>query len=289
MAGPQPDPYVADALAEIEAWRNPPQTIARRLAAVAGKPFEFAGAAVMRTPGVGWVIEKTVSGLVDLLNDGMSRTVRVEAILREYRDDGHPQVDSLEAIGGLHLRDVDRTIGYLGAKYKAAAAVEGGAAGAAGLPGIPPDLVALMGLNLRAIGEYATYCGFDIRLQQERLFALHVLGFASSSTEAGKRAALMQLAKIAADIAKRRTWRQLEQHAFVAMIRKIAEAIGVRLTKAKLAQVVPVAGAAVGAGFNAYYTARVCEAAYFLYRERFILGQGGFEPPPGDLFWHRTE
>ncbi len=234
----------------------------------------------MKTPGVGWVVEKTVSGLVDLLNDGMSRTVRVEAILREYRDDGHPGVDSLEAVAGLHLRDVDRTIGYLGAKYKAAAAAEGGVTGAAGLPGIPVDLVGLLGLNLRAIGEYATYCGFDIRLQQERLFALHVLGFASSTTDAGKRAALMQLSRIAADVAKRRTWKQLEQHTFVGMIRRIAEAVGVRLTKAKLAQVLPVAGAAVGAGFNAHYTARVCEAAYFLYRERFIQQRSGLELPP---------
>ena len=34
-------------------------------------------------------------------------------------------------------------------------------------------------------------------------------------------------------------------------------------------------GAVVGAGFNAYYTAGVCEAAYYLYRERFLARKYG--------------
>lgn len=36
-------------------------------------------------------------------------------------------------------------------------------------------------------------------------------------------------------------------------------------------------GAAVGGGFNAYYTARVCDAAYYLYRERFLAEKYGPE------------
>ena len=50
-----------------------------------------------------------------------------------------------------------------------------------------------------------------------------------------------------------------------------------RLTKAKLAQGVPIMGAVVGGGFNAYYTARVCDAAYHLYRERFLAEKYGAE------------
>jgi hypothetical protein len=43
----------------------------------------------------------------------------------------------------------------------------------------------------------------------------------------------------------------------------------------KLAQFIPLAGAAVGGGFNAYYTDKVCDAAYHLYRERFLAGKYG--------------
>ena len=47
--------------------------------------------------------------------------------------------------------------------------------------------------------------------------------------------------------------------------------MGTRLAKAKLAQLVPAAGAIVGGGFNALYTKRVCDAAYCLYLERRLL------------------
>ena len=66
-------------------------------------------------------------------------------------------------------------------------------------------------------------------------------------------------------------------------------AVGVRLTKAKLAQVVPAVGAVVGSGFHACYTARVCDAAYCLYRERFLAEKYGDDvievtvDPPSDV------
>lgn len=122
------------------------------------------------------------------------------------------------------------------------------------MPGIPPDLVALISLNLRAIGEYATYYGFNVHSQEERLFAMNVLGFASSPTDASKDLAMAQLVRIAQDVAKKRTWKELEKHAFARVIQQIAKALGVRLTKAKLAQIIPAAGAVVGGGFNAYFT-----------------------------------
>ena len=164
----------------------------------------------------------------------------------------------------------DKVIGWLDTKYKGVALVEGAATGAAGLPGIPADIVALITLNLRAIGEYGTYCGFDTTSQHERLFAMNVLGLASSPSDASKTIAMAQLVRIAQDVGKKKTWKDLESYTFVKIIQNIAKVIGVRLTKAKLAQVVPVTGAIVGGGFNSYYTSKVCEAAFYLYRERFL-------------------
>ena len=47
------------------------------------------------------------------------------------------------------------------------------------------------------------------------------------------------------------------------------------MTKDKLGQFVPYGGAIVGGGFNAYFTNKVCDAAYFLYRERFLATKYG--------------
>lgn len=208
---------------------------------------------------------------------------------QEYRSNGC-EVNSPRDIFQLDLEQVDRTIGWLSARYKGIALVEGAATGAAGLLGIPPDVVALVTLNLRAIGEYATYCGYDVSKQEERLFAMHVLGLASSPNDAAKGVAMAQLVKIAKQVAQKKPWKELNKHTFVQLIQLISGALGRRLTKAKLQQTIPVAGAVVGGGFNAYYTAKVCDAAYYLYRERFLANKYSDEgmveatvPPPDTL------
>jgi hypothetical protein len=64
--------------------------------------------------------------------------------------------------------------------------LQGVGTGALGLPGIPADIVGLLTLNLRALSEYATYYRFDVSLPTERLFALKILGLASSSDAVSK-------------------------------------------------------------------------------------------------------
>ena len=88
---------------------------------------------------------------------------------------------------------------------------------------------------------------------------------------------MAQLVKLSRDVAKKATWKQLEQSVFVKIIQEIAKSLGINLTKAKLAQTIPAAGAVVGGGFNAYFTSKVCDAAYFLYRERFLALKYGIE------------
>ena len=266
--------YERNAIAGIHAWKNPELGWFDHAMKAINWPFDKAGDAVFATPGVGDVLRKSIEGLTSVLNDAAHWSVRPDAIYGKYRDAGHHVHESKDILD-LQLDDVDPVIGWLAAKYKGAALAEGAALGAAGLFGIPANIVALLTLNLRAIGEYATFCGFDISRQEERLFAMNVLGLASSSTDASKSLAMAQLVRIAQDAAKKRTWKQLEQNAFVKVIQQISKAIGYRLTKAKLAQVVPVAGAIVGGGFDAYYTSKVCDACYFLYRERLLAAKYG--------------
>lgn len=270
-----PSDYEQKEIISIHQWKNPKLTWFDKAMEIANWPIDKAGDLVMETPGVGWVIEKSATGLVGALNDFAQWSVRPDAIFEEFRDCGHSGVTKHKEVSGLDLEAVDKVIGFLGAKYKSLALTEGALTGTAGLPGIPADVVALILMNLRAIGEYATYCGFDMASQQERLFALNILGLASSPTDASKTVAMTQLVKIAKDVALNRPWKQLEKHAFVQIIQKIAESLGIRLTKAKLAQIVPVSGAVVGGGFNAYFTAKVCDAAYYLYRERFLATKYG--------------
>ena len=289
MSHDKPSMYEDKALREIQLWKNPELGWFGYAMRALNWPVNRAGNLVMNTPGIGWVIEKSVTGIVSIANDVAQWSVRPEAIFKEYRDSGHP-VNTHADLLKLDLEDLDKTIGWLAAKYKGIALAEGAGTGVFGALGIPPDIIALVTYNLRAIGEYATYCGFDVASQEERLFAMHVLGLASSTNDAAKGVAMAQLVKIAQDVAKKKAWKDLQKHAFVRIIQQIAKALGVRLTKAKLAQTIPVAGAVVGAGFNTYYTAKVCDAAYYLYRERFLARKYGDPgmievtvPPPDTL------
>jgi len=263
--------YEKTQITAIHEWKNPTLSWLDKAMEVVNKPIEWAGDVAMQVPGVEWVMEKSFGGALNLLNDGAAWTVRPKACFKDFDSN----VSKLADIHDLDLEDVDKAIGFLAAKYKSLALAEGAGTGAAGAPGIPADIVALLGLNLRAIAEYATYCGFDVRSQQERLFALNVLGLASAPTDAAKTVAMAQLVKIAKEVAVKKTWKQLEEHLFVQIVQRIAKALSIRLTKAKLAQIVPAAGAAIGGGFNVYFTAKVCDAAYFLYRERFLAGKYG--------------
>jgi EcsC protein family len=277
MASKHITKYDRQALDAIHSWKTPELGWWGKTMEIVNWPLEKAGEAIFNTPYVGEAIEKSFAGTIGLLNDAASWAVPKNAILKDFRKAGHSQVDALEEIQGLPLEDIDRVIGYLAAKYKGIALAEGAGTGVVGLVGIPVDLIALLGMNLRAIGEYATYYGFDVSNQAERLFMMNILGFASSPSDAAKQASMAQLVKIAREVAKKKAWKDLEAHTFVKIVQQIAKALGVRLTKAKLAQVIPAMGAAVGGGFNAYYTGKVCDAAFFLYRERFLAQKYGDE------------
>ncbi|MFQ5674831.1 MAG: EcsC family protein [bacterium] len=271
----KPSAYESTALREVHAWKNPELGWFGQAMRVINQPLDKAGGAIFATPGLGDAIKKAFNGIMAVSNDVAQWSVRPETIYAEFRSHGHSEITKVSDVFTLDLSEVDKVIGWLDAKYKEIALVEGAATGAVGLPGIPPDVITLVTLNLRAIGEYATYCGFDVSNQAERLFALNVLGLASSPTDGAKGVAMGQLVRIAQEVAKKRAWKQLEKEAFVKIVQKIAKAIGVRLTKAKLAQTIPIAGALIGGGFNTYYTAKVCDAAFYLYRERFVAEKYG--------------
>lgn len=269
--------YDENVLKEIHAWKNPELGWFGQAMKYINWPLDKAGDFILDVPGLGEVITKSMQGLTGVCNDAAQWSVQTDLIFEEFRNSGHPEIKNESDISMLKLEDVDKVVGMLDAKYKGIAFTEGAALGAIGLPGIPPDVVALITLNLRAIGEYATYFGFNVNSQEERLFIMNVLGLASSPNDSSKTLAMAQLVKIAQEVAQKRTWKELEKHAFVKVIKQISKALGIRLTKAKLSQVIPVAGAAVGGGFNAYFTTKVCDAAFYLYRERFLAQKYGPE------------
>jgi hypothetical protein len=275
-----PSTYEEDAARAIVAWRSPPQTTVGTLGRILGAPLDLAADAVMKIPGVGWAIRTTVRGIVKIANDLVQWTVLPEAIFSELeRQTGKP-IAGFADIARMELREIDEAIEPLAAKYKLLAAVEGVETGWEGPLGIPPDIILLITINLRAIGEYATYYGFDVTLENERLFVLHILGLASCSDDETRATALAELTKVAASLESDKPSNEIAESTFATVVPELAESLTKRLARAKLAQVVPVAGVLSSGPFNTRYTDRVCEAAFHLYRERFLQRRRRDEESP---------
>lgn len=224
--------YEKRALHEIHDWKDPNLTWWDQAMKTIQWPLSKAGDFVVSTPGLGPAIVKAMKGLVSVVNDAVQWTVRTDAIHADFRKQGHDVRESQD-IFSLDLKAVDEAIGRLDAKYKSWALAEGALTGATGAPGLVVNVPALLALNLRAIGEYATYCGFELSSQRERLFAMNIMAEASSPGNEAKVAAMAQLVRIAHDVAKKKTWKELEKQAFVVLMQRLARTLGVRLTKAK--------------------------------------------------------
>lgn len=273
-----PSAYERLALREIEIWKTPQQNWFTKTARRVNGTLRSVSDLVHQVPGVDWVVDNVFSNLLTLTNELTQDTVWKDAIYDDYRLAGHTTVFGPEDVFDLDLEAVDGCLDGLDTKYRVLAAAEGAATGYAGAAGLVPDIVALVALTLRAAGEYAAYCGFDIGDPRERLYALQLLSFATDPADAPtKSAALVPVMRTAHAIAKRQTSQVVEQLALGRAFRNALRALGIRLTQAKLAQALPVTGAVVGGSFNAYFSSKVCDTAFFLYRERFLLQKYGPE------------
>jgi len=263
------DAYDREAWEAVERWKHPPEGVIARFLKPIVKPLNEAADWALDTP-VGRTISKAIIGILELLNDASAWSVAKESIFASFRAHGHSQVDRLADIQRLSLCDVDLVAKGIRRKYTAIAAAEGAAAGVVGLPGIPVDIVALVTIALRAANEYATYYGFDIDLEEERLIVMSVLSLSSAGEVGAKQVAFAELAQVMRAVAQKKPWEELQKQLIVRIVQEVAKRLGIRLTKAKLAQVLPVFGAVVGSGFNAWYINQVCTTASMIYRQRHL-------------------
>lgn len=252
---------------EISRWEIEPSSIldelSERVDGVRDAAFEHVPESMTR------VVSDATYGAIKGMQDASARLVRENAILDEVRRAGHP----VESIGDLRLVPMDlldKIASNSRAGAKVLAGLEGIGTGSGGILFAVADVPALMMINLRYIGQIAATYGFDIEREEEQAYALNILGFASADRVA-KIAFLHELNKIAIDVARRKTWDQLNQRFAVQLMRKIAEFLGIRLTKRKLAQMIPVVGAVIGGGVNYGFTHDNLTAAFMLYRKRYLI------------------
>ena len=149
-------------------------------------------------------------------------------------------------------------------RYRNTAGVEGGVTGAGGFVLAAVDFPALMAIKVRMLGEVVGCYGWGGGSLRERLFVLHIfhLAFASAARRPGALAALEAWIddRDQPDAIDAYDWRtfQIEYRDHIDL--------------AKLAQLIPVVGAPIGAVVNWRLVERLGETAMMACRMRWLAG-----------------
>ena len=264
--------YEAQVREDIEAWKNPDKGLLDKALASLNTPIVKAGDALMSAPQFGESLKKATEGTISTLSDAANWTLSTQDVIDNYQEEediAGSAIKTFADIKSLPIAVVDKQVKLFKSKYVALTSAQGVTTGVVGWAGIPADVVGLITANLRAIGEYATYYGFDINDENEQLFAMSLLAVATSASAEERKAALSDTHEMIKD-PETQAFNQVNEEVMSRVLRQTATKVATNIVKTKAAQIIPAVGAVVAGGVNANYTANVCEAAYQCYRERFL-------------------
>jgi uncharacterized protein (DUF697 family) len=147
--------------------------------------------------------------------------------------------------------------------YQRTASLEGAVTGAGGLLMGLADFPVLIGLKMKLLFDIASLYGFDVKDYRERLYILYIFQLAFSSQQ--RRNEVYQHIRSWNDFAK-----TLPERAEDFDWRSFQQEYRDYIDLAKMAQLVPVIGAAVGAIANYKLVAQLGETAMNCYRLRLL-------------------
>lgn len=262
--------YEQRAREEIEAYfRQPEEGLLGRASRGLFKPVEALSERLVPDK----LLELTGNGVEQLLKGIASlsdRTVDVEGLLAQARR--FVEVDRLEQLKTHDLRVLDKLGDAVRQQHETLALLEGAGCGLGGAALLAADIPLLIGVAMRVVRLLGAAYGVDPFAPGEGVIAFKVFELACGGTR-DRYAALLELEALRDELDGLEPQKRAEKAAVLASLIVSREAVkhivGLLLSR-KVFQAVPLAGAAVGAGFNYLFVQDVAEAARQTYRRRFL-------------------
>jgi len=239
-------------------------------------------------------LASALRGIQRVTLDSAMRTVNESRVIASYQKQ-FPEVTTLADLRRLELRECDlripkRRTGYGLASIAAGAAssllitgtvvattVSGGVTAAVTIGALAADVAGTLAGLGRIVAVTAAQYGYDVREPEEEIYALGVLSYSMAASGTNKVAALTSLSRLTQEMMRGPVWAQLRKHQLVRIIDRIYATLGLQLTRKKLAQAVPIAGAIINGGLNAELVDRTFRRASQAYRLRFLAEKHGLD------------
>lgn len=279
------------------------QTILRDIAGwKANNPSFLNRATDFVSKPLSWLTEKLIpedvrgsaSGLtesiIEKLQDATQWTVSNETILTSTHE-FEITANSIQDLKKASIHDLDHVAERFIDQNTRVGTISGVGTGLVGWPGLIADLPTLFVLSLRTINQIALCYGFDAtstalsehQKAYEMEYMMRVFKTATAADKIQKQLSLSELRDFEAgfdkgvygEVAGDFTTKQISRGATSFVSRIIIKEIVERTLVKKAVGLVPGLGAVFSGGFNYVYLKDVGEAAFMLYRERFLNDKKG--------------
>lgn len=276
-------------LDEIAAWKAEGPGFLNRATELVSKP-------------IGWLTDKLIPDTVknsgsniadtiaEKLKDVSQWSVTPEEVILATKE-FDIEVETVLELKKASIHDLDHVSKKFIEGNTRMATLSGAGTGLIGWPGLIADLPTLFMLSMRSIYQISLCYGFDHNgengTERERAYEtqymMRVFKIATCADKVQKQRALAELKdfeagrdeELAQDIGGDFTARQLGKNASSFISQRIIREIVEQTISKKAAALVPGLGAVFSAGFNYVYLRDVGDAAYMIYRERFLLDKKG--------------
>ena len=231
---------------------------------------------------VDWIFDQFVpDSVVDALTDALNVVLGTLNDASEWTYDSNDllkkahemeiEAEEVEDLREADLEKLDKLAESLVSQNALMAALSGGGSGLGGPLFIAADIPILFTINFRLIQQIGAAYGYPMSGPEYKPLVMAIFNVAASGSRDAKSDALRELSVAAAASAHgsgykgrqaQGTFREQMGH----VPREIAKNLGAR----KLAQLIPVAGAAVGAGVNYWFTDQTAKTAFMLFRSLYL-------------------
>ena len=261
--------YEKQALREIERWQHGETSFLQQAIDFAMKPVDWAFEQVVPIELVDKLSDAIVDGL-GVLNDASAWTYEEDDVLEKARARGL-EVETVDDLRDQPLEALDPLAREFFNQNSILAAIEGGGTSLGGPLFIAADIPLLFTINFRLIQQIGGAYGFPLRRPEFQPLVIAIYNVAASGSQASKHAAVRELSVAAAAFAHDTGYKgRRASGTFREQNRHVPRELAKNLAARKLGQLIPVAGAAVGAGVNYWFTDQTAKTATMLFRSLYL-------------------